>query len=106
MPQQNSGAATLRPEPPDPAVIAWLWSEEGIAWSHVHIMSVRHGGGLLAEVKNDHECEASDGSAPYCGVQLGYSPFPDDQIVVDLRRYGLSGVPVEWKERYRRYSST
>jgi hypothetical protein len=84
-------------------MIEWLWSPEGIAWSHVHIRSVRHGSGIIAEVKPDHECHPE---SLRCEAFFGYSPYPDSQILLDLKRYGLSGVPVEWKERYERYNRT
>lgn len=83
---------------PDPEMIAWLWSAEGMAWSKVHIKCIRHGSGILAEVKNDHECPGA-ASATYCDFSFGYSPYPDSLICADLKLYGLSRVPPEWKER-------
>ena len=84
----------LRPVAPDPALIAWLWSYEGETWHRQHIRRVMHQAGLFAEIKNDHEC-----SEPALCRPNGYSPHPDGFIFSDLRKYGISGVPQEWKER-------
>jgi hypothetical protein len=82
---------------PDPEIIAWLWSEEGLAWSKVYVKRVRHGAGAFAEIKNDHECHYL---AMHCA--FGHSAYPDEQIRDDIKLYGMNGVPMEWKRRFRR----
>lgn len=99
MPAQNSSAPTLKAVPPDPEVIAWLWSGEGLAWAKAHTCNVRHGRGSFAEVKLDHECALSSTTCVYIG---GGSPYPDHHIRNDLKRYGMSGVPEEWRTRQER----
>ena len=83
----------MRPVAPDPEILAWLWSHEGILWHQKTIKRVRHGAGHFAEVKKDHEC--SDGY----NCTIGGSPYADERILADIRCYGLSGVPGEWKMR-------
>lgn len=45
----------LRPVPPDPEIIAWLWSPQGIQWATEHNDYVHHRAGWLADIKDDHE---------------------------------------------------
>lgn len=73
-----------------------------MAWSHTYIRRVRHGGGAFAEIKNDHECP---GSGEPCCAFLGCSPYPDAEIRDDLKFYGISGVPVEWRRRILGYTN-
>lgn len=82
----------LRPVAPDPELIAWLWSIEGLLWHKKNIHRVNHAAGYFAEVKNDHEC------GDICNAS-GYSPYSDGFIFDELRRFGISGVPREWKTR-------
>lgn len=84
----------LRTVPPDPEIIEWLWSEEGEAWHRRHVKQVRHSTGAFAVIKDDHECEEY---AVLCGIRSS-STYPDDQIMREIRAYGLSGVPGEWKQ--------
>jgi len=81
----------LRPVAPDPDLIEWLWSAEGRLWHREAIRRVAHAHGWFAEVKEDHECYADD-CEPY-----PFIPHADGIIASDLKAYGISGVPVEWK---------
>lgn len=83
----------LRPAAPDPELIAWLWSIEGLTWHQKSIRRVNHAAGCFAEVKKDHEC------GPEHCTPSRYSPYSDGFIFADLRLYGISGVPEEWKTR-------
>lgn len=85
----------LRPVAPDPEIYAWLWSDAGLDWHQGNARRVAHARGTFAEVKEDHECV--DGS---CRVQ-NWSPHPDSVIASEIRRYGISGVPEEWKRHWR-----
>lgn len=93
MPAQSSSDPTLRPSAPDPELVAWLWSAEGDLWHQKYIRCVHHAGGAFAEVKDDHECD------PDRCFPSPYSPYSDGYILADLREYGISGVPEEWKRR-------
>jgi hypothetical protein len=86
----------LKAVAPDPEIYAWLWSFEGMAWAMVEIRRVRHGAGVFADIKNDHECSSEQA---YCAV--GGSTYSDSAIWRDLREYGESGVPEEWKAAWR-----
>lgn len=99
MQPQDNGDLTLKAVPPDPEIVAWLWSAEGLAWSKVHIRDIRHGAGAFAEIKLDHECTTGIGMR--CSV--GGTCYPDEWIKAELRRYGISGVPGEWKQAQERY---
>lgn len=94
----TNGGRTLRPVPPDAEIIAWLWSAEGILWHQKTVKAVRHSSGHFAVVKDDHECGPND---IMCGITAG-SPYPDERITADIRRYGISGVPREWKQAQKR----
>ena len=95
MQRQNSGEPTLRPAAPDPELIEWLWSAEGQAWSKVSIHVIHHAAGALADIKNDHECNPD-----HCVISN--SIYPDNVIRVDIERYGMNGVPEEWRNRRMR----
>lgn len=84
----------LKPVAPDPELISWLWSPEGLLWHQKTIKEIRHSSGHFATVKDDHECGPL---ALMCSVPSG-CPYPDEMIRDELRRYGLSGVPREWTE--------
>lgn len=45
----------LKPVPPDPEIIAWLWSPEGIHWATEHTDYIHYRAGWLADIKDDHE---------------------------------------------------
>lgn len=83
----------MKPVAPDPDLIAWLWSEEGLAWLERHVRRVSFQNAAFAEVKDDHECTA------YCGVYRE-ELYNDRVIRRDMKHYGLSGVPEEWKQRF------
>jgi len=83
----------LRPVAPDPELVKWLWSYEGQVWHQKNIFRVRHAQGAFAEVKYDHECDPDS-----CSV-AAYSPHPDSMIWAELEKYGIYGVPEEWKQR-------
>ena len=83
----------LRPVAPDPELIAWLWSYEGRVWHQQSIRRIMHQAGCFAEIKNDHECD------PATCRPSSYSPHSDGYIFSELREYGISGVPEEWKAR-------
>ena len=87
----------LRPAVPDPELLAWLWTEEGLDWHAGHMRRVAHARGVLAEVKNDHECSPLGHCEPNT-----YSPFCDEAIVHEIQVHGISGVPEEWKQHWRR----
>lgn len=91
----------LRPVPPDPEVIAWLWSREGLVWHQNNFQSVRHSTGYFAVIKDDHECGPQ---GVMCGV-TGGSTYPDQLITADLRKHGISGVPREWKRQQARLNA-
>lgn len=86
----------MRPVAPDPELIEWLWSEDGVLWHQQNIRRVAHAHGCFAELKRDHECDPED---PVNCTAQAYSPHPDHVIWNELRKYGMSGVPEEWKER-------
>jgi hypothetical protein len=88
----------LKPVAPDPGICAWLWSEEGWVWHQKNIQRLRFANGVFAEVKNDHEC---DSCSSYCGPAAEGSPYVDCVIISDIKKYGISGVPAEWKEHAR-----
>lgn len=101
MPAQNNSGHTLRPVPPDPEIIAWLWSEEGLLWHMKTIKQIRHSTGCFGVVKDDHECGPLESM---CGPALS-SPYPDEMIRRDMRWYGISGVPREWKQAQEQLDS-
>lgn len=103
MPAQTSGDRTLRPAAPDPELLAWLWSAEGLTWCERYFKKIQHARGLFAEIKDDHECRVSPGQdCHFYAIVLG----PDGDILSDLKKYGLSGVPGEWYEYWRRSNRT
>lgn len=83
----------MRASAPDPAVIEWLWSEEGIAWFRQFYKGVGHQRGAFAEVKDDHQCLS------HCtaGSNIHY---PDNVIKIELDKYGMSGVPDSWHREW------
>lgn len=84
----------MRPVAPDPELISWLWTIDGQLWAKANIRGVAHGGGQLAEIKNDHECADENG---WCYVRDS-NPLSiryDAQIFKDIRNYGMSGLPKE-----------
>lgn len=83
----------LKPVSPSPELIAWLWSDEGLAWLEKHVHRVSYQNAPFGEVKDDHEC------ADRCGVYR-QELYADRVIRRDLKYYGLSGVPKEWKQRF------
>lgn len=95
MPAQSNSAPTLRPVAPDREIRRWLWTEEGLDWHNENIRRIAHASGVFAEVKYDHECSAGS-----CAPQ-SYSPHPDAVIANEIRVYGISGVPEEWKQHWR-----
>ena len=88
----------MRPVAPDPELIRWLWSPAGLTWSQNNFQTVRHSTGCFAVIKDDHECGPL---GVLCGV-MGGSSYVDMQIRGELRRYGISGVPREWKRQQER----
>ena len=102
MQPQSSGEPTLRPVAPDPELIAWLWSDEGVQWYIQHVRIIRHNAGLFATVKDDHECSDEAHCAQIlASMRAGHGTIYDAPIKGDLRRYGISGVPREWKTRQK-----
>lgn len=83
----------LRPVSPDPEIIAWLWSPEGLLWHQKNVKTVRHSSGKFAVVKDDHEC----GPLNIMCFTPPASLYPDERIWADIKRYGMSGVPREWR---------
>lgn len=90
--------AVLRPVPPDPEMIAWLQGEEGQVWSLKTFARIKHSSGFFATIKDDHECGPND---LMCYISSS-SPYPDELIRSDIRHYGISGVPWEWKQEQQR----
>lgn len=87
---------------PDRALLAWLNSDEGMLWLRGACKPVLHCKGAFADVKDGHECEASKTFNGNCSDRWMYIPFPDETINADIYRYGMSGVPWEWKDAWRR----
>lgn len=85
----------LKSTAPDPAVIEWLWSEEGISWFGQLYRGVGHQRGAFAEIKDDHECLA----VCHCSAGVNYL-YPDSLIKIDLDKYGMSGVPDSWHQEW------
>lgn len=81
---------------PDRALLAWLNSDEGMLWLRGACKPILHCKGAFADVKQDHECTEA------VGCMVGYTPFSDEAIKADIFRYGMSGVPWEWKDAWRR----
>lgn len=85
----------MRTSAPDPAVIAWLWSEEGISWASRLYAGVGHQRGAIADIKDDHECLS------HCSVGIGAVFEPDTMIIkMELDKYGISGVPRAWHQEW------
>lgn len=83
-------------------VIEWLRSAEGEAWSKEYHHGQNEGGnpgrhswGVFASMKNDHECawdrikNEYHCCGPYTGGQFSYT----NQILAELEKYGMNGLP-------------
>lgn len=90
----------LRPQVPDPELIAWMNSEAGTAWMRGLYKGVQHSKGAFGEVKDDHECRLNLDVSGGCSGGWGYTPMHDDTIKSDMSRLGISGVPDHWKREW------
>jgi hypothetical protein len=85
------------------AVILWLKTPEGEAWSHYRITvyddqggnPVRHSSGVFAAVKYDHEGCSYDEINGFrdCGPPNNNFTYTDAMIKQEMRKYGMNGVP-------------
>ena len=88
--------------PETEAIIAWLQSSEGEAWSHQRMrdngmggMPLRHSSGWFASVKPDHEGCLYDSRLEAfreCTPANHFS-HTDKVIKEEMVKYGMNGVP-------------
>lgn len=83
----------MRASAPEPAVIEWLWSYEGIEWGRNFYGAVGYQDGAFASLKDDHECKG------HCSAGI-QSLYPDQYIKADLNAYGMGGVSDLWRREW------
>jgi hypothetical protein len=88
--------------PETEAVITWLQSPEGEAWSHERMkangmggMPIRHSSGWFASIKPDHEsCVYSVRLGMFLDCGPGNNFSHTDKLIIDeMLKYGMNGVP-------------